>query len=59
MSEVLRFELSDTIWTALEVIAGVYGNGEERKKKLESDGYDYNKVQNCVNDLLKLSEVYK
>ncbi len=32
-----------------EVIAGEWGNGEERKKKLEAAGYNYNDIQNLVN----------
>lgn len=34
------------------VIAGKYGNGDDRKKNLEKDGYDYNEVQNAVNKAL-------
>ncbi len=37
---------------AKEVIAGKWGNGNERKKKLEAAGYDYAKVQAAVNKLL-------
>lgn len=37
---------------AKKVIAGNYGNGEERKKKLEAEGYNYSEVQNRVNELL-------
>lgn len=37
----------------LNTINGKYGNGENRKKKLESLGYDYNKVQKIVDILLK------
>ena len=37
---------------AKEVIAGEWGNGETRKKKLEAAGYDYEKVQAKVNELL-------
>lgn len=40
---------------AKDVIAGKYGNGDERKKKIEAEGYDYNAVQNKVNELLKSS----
>ena len=40
----------DTI--AKEVIAGKWSDGVERKKKLEAAGYDYNAVQNRVNQLL-------
>lgn len=38
---------------AREVIRGEWGNGSERKKKLEAAGYNYNEVQNRVNQLLK------
>lgn len=34
---------------AEEVIAGLWGSGEERKKKLKAAGYDYNKIQAIVN----------
>ena len=37
---------------AKEVIAGKWGNGEERKKKLKAAGYDYAAVQKKVNELL-------
>lgn len=32
-----------------EVIAGAWGNGEDRKNRLTQAGYDYNAVQNAVN----------
>ena len=38
---------------AKEVIRGDYGNGEDRKSKLESEGYNYKDVQNRVNQLLR------
>ena len=38
---------------AKEVIAGKWGNGDDRKKKLKAAGYDYNAVQKKVNALLK------
>lgn len=38
---------------AKDVIAGKYGNGDERRNKLTSAGYDYNEVQALVNKLLK------
>lgn len=41
---------------AKEVIAGKWGNGAERKKKLTAAGYDYNKVQAIVNKLMKGSK---
>ena len=38
---------------AKEVIAGKWGTGEVRKEKLHEAGYDYRKIQNEVNKLLK------
>ena len=38
---------------AKEVIAGKWGNGEARKKKLEKAGYNYKTIQALVNKLLK------
>lgn len=52
-------ELNAVVSLALEVIAGMWGNGEERKQKLESAGYDYNRVQNCVNELVALMQRYE
>ena len=37
---------------AREVIAGKWGNGNTRKKRLTSAGYDYSVVQKRVNELL-------
>lgn len=39
--------------TAIRVINGYYGDGDDRKKKLEKDGYSYEKVQGIVDILLK------
>ena len=38
---------------AQEVVAGKWGNGEERKQKLNQAGYNYEQVQKKVNELLK------
>jgi len=38
---------------AKEVIAGKWGNGEDRKNKLANAGYNYSEVQAKVNELLK------
>ena len=43
---------------AKEVIAGKWGSGDARKKKLKAAGYDYNEVQKKVNDLI-LTKVAK
>lgn len=37
---------------AIEVIAGLWGNGAARKKKLTEAGYNYNQIQMCVNRIL-------
>ena len=56
-------EVGLKIWTgefgvALAVFAGVYGSGAERFRKLEEDGYNSDRVQDCVNELCKLIEKY-
>ena len=38
---------------AREVIAGKWGNGADRKKRLEEAGYNYSEVQALVNKLLR------
>lgn len=43
----------DTI--ADEVIAGKWGNGNDRKTNLENAGYNYQEVQNKVNEKLSVS----
>lgn len=42
---------------AKEVIAGKWGNGTSRKKKLEAAGYSYSKVQAKVNELLNVKSL--
>ena len=43
--------------TALDVIDGEWGNGEERKLRLTMKGYDYRTVQNIVNEIVRESNV--
>jgi hypothetical protein len=38
---------------AMDVMAGKYGNGEERKVRLAAAGYDYWAVQRLVNGMAK------
>lgn len=38
---------------AVEVLAGLWGNGIIRKAKLNLAGYDYNAVQNRVNEIIE------
>lgn len=37
---------------AQEVINGKWGNGQDRVNRLKAAGYDYNAIQNRVNQLL-------
>ena len=39
------------------VIRGEFGNGQERKQRLKSMGYNYNEVQAKVNELMGVSSV--
>lgn len=50
-SQLYRDDDIETI--AAEVIQGDWGNGEERKERLEQAGYDYDVVQARVNELMK------
>ena len=36
---------------AQEVINGAWGNGQDRKNRIEQAGYSYDEVQNKVNEL--------
>ena len=38
---------------ANEVIKGLWGNGEERKKKLTESGYDYATIQSIIDGVIK------
>lgn len=59
MAEVSFIRIPETIAVAIEVINGTYGNGEDRKKSLKRAGYDYAKIQHCVNDLMPIFNKYK
>lgn len=56
--ETYLIEITPVVSIAMEVIAGKYGVGEERRKKLEALGYDYNRIQKCVNDLIEIGKKY-
>lgn len=47
-------EMPELLSVALLVIAGKYGNGQERVDALTAEGYDYNRVQKYVNELIKV-----
>lgn len=38
---------------AKEVVAGLWGNGSERRRKLTAAGYDYDTVQKAVNEYIE------
>ena len=52
VNEMLEKPKKSITEVAKDVINGKYGNGDERKKKLEAKGYDYDTVQAKVNQLL-------
>ena len=49
-SQINDIKMIDAL--AYEVIQGDWGNGEERKERLEAAGYDYEAVQQRVNEIL-------
>lgn len=55
---VTAFNLPQTVSVALLVIAGQFGNGDERKEKLRKAGYNPNEIQTCVNELLPILNKY-
>lgn len=54
--EVLK--LDPLLGASILVLSGHYGNGDERFKKLESDGYDAVKVQKLVNEMIPIFKKY-
>lgn len=50
--EPVKPQLKDTETIAREVIAGQWGNGSDRKAKLEAAGYNYGTIQDRVNEIL-------
>lgn len=42
-----------------EIVAGKWGNGSERKQRLEAEGYNYAEVQAAVNNIMGKSEPSK
>lgn len=55
---VTAINMPQTISVAMLVIAGQFGNGEDRKAKLTKAGYDYEQVRQCVNELLPIINKY-
>lgn len=44
--------MKDNVTIAKEVLAGKWGNGAERRKRLTEAGYNYNDIQGLVNALI-------
>lgn len=53
-SSTARARGKSTQTVAAEVLAGVWGNGDARKKALQAHGYNYNNIQSQVNKLFGL-----
>lgn len=52
LDDRLRQSGKDNETVAKEVIAGIWGSGEERKTLLKHYGYKYNEIQKLVNQIL-------
>lgn len=56
-AEITQYKLNkikdNDLLVAFDVIKGLYGNGSERKEKLEKLGYNYNKIQEMVNRIIR------
>ena len=57
--EKVKKTVEDLSEIAKAVIRGEYGNGAERRKRLEEEGKSYERIQNKVNELLGCSFRYK
>lgn len=55
---VTAFNLPETVSVSFLVIAGQFGNGEDRKQRLKKAGYNVEEVQKCVNELLPILNRY-
>lgn len=52
-------ELPHIMGVAIDVLCGAFGDGPDRIRALEAQGYDAQRIQACVNDILKLVEKYQ
>lgn len=57
-SRYIMLQLPETVGVAIAVWCGYYGVSPERERLLEEDGYNPEKIQECVNDIGKLVEKY-
>lgn len=58
-SETVKPEAKDVSLLAQEVLAGLWGNGDERVANLTNAGYNYHEVQAKVNEIFDLNEPAK
>ena len=49
-------DMPELLSVALLVLGGKYGKGHERVDALTAEGYDYNRVQKFVNELMRVIE---
>lgn len=59
MSDIVKIKMNDVMYAAFLVLCGHYGTGSERVEQLKADGFDADKVQKCVNDLVKVRDKYR
>ena len=52
-------QLPHLIGVAIDVLCRCYGDGDDRRAALEAMGYDYSRVQECVNDIVALLAKYE
>ena len=52
-------ELPHIMGVAIDVLCGAYGDDPDRSRILEAQGYDAQRIQACVNDIMKLVEKYQ
>ena len=52
-----QYIVKDTETLAWEVIGGKWGNGDDRKNALENAGYNYDEIQNKVNELINRKSI--
>lgn len=49
--------MKNDLQIASEVLMGLWGNGDDRKNRLTKSGYNYEKIQGIVNDLINGKDV--
>ena len=51
--------MKSEVQIAEEVIAGKWGTGKERERRIQKAGYDYNTVQSYVNRIIETGKPIK